>query len=291
MCGGLILTSPRTLHRITQPVNPMERSLEITLGETAESKLFPCSGFVNGELVGVIRAPAVHVRMMGQEIWAFMLYFENLLSGNSALKFGKSSCSVIHGSSNATAELRTDNSDSSKLKVIVNSTGSDFKKLRVNLIRTTSGGDEQVEQLGEFDKDETGPKELLWSPVNRVGAELLWVFPTSILGHHGAFKDAIELLGCKVNRSLFADGYGRRQMDDFVLADGEKMDYKIELVMEHRFEIRGPTRGYLLTDSTSMKFVRPNAARKRNARNSPVPTAIVQPQLTKDASTFARSRN
>ncbi|MFI5422212.1 MAG: hypothetical protein ACHQ1H_14705, partial [Nitrososphaerales archaeon] len=87
-------------------------TLEVILGETGESRLFPCSGFVSGELVGVIRAPAVHIRMMGQDIWAFMLYFENLLSGNSALKFGKSSFSVIHGSSNATAELRTDCSDS-----------------------------------------------------------------------------------------------------------------------------------------------------------------------------------
>ena len=260
-------------------------TLEVILGETAGSKLFPCSGFVTGELVGVIRAPAVHVRMMGQDIWAFMLYFENVLSGKGALKFGKSSCSVIHGSSNATAESRIDNSDSSKLKVVVNSTGRDFKKLRVNLIRTTPGGDELVERLGEFDKDDAGLKELSWSPVNRVGAGLLWIFPASIIGRHGALKDAIELLGAKVNRSVFADGYGRRQMDDFILADGEKIGYQIELVMEHHFEIRGPTRGYLLTDSTSMKFVRPNAVRKTNTRNAPVPTATVHPQLTKDAST------
>jgi len=260
-------------------------ALEVALGETGQSKLFPCSGFVTGELVGVIRAPAVHVRMMGQDIWAFMLYFENVFSGNSALKFGKSSCSVIHGSSNATAELRADNSDSSKLKVIVNSTGSDFKKLKVNLIRSTPGGDKLVERLGEFDKDDAGPKELSWSPVNRICAELLWVFPTSIIGRHSAFKDAIELLGAKVNRSIFADGYGRRQMDDFILADGEKLGYKIELVMEHHFEIRGPTRGYLLTDSTSLKFVRSNAARKIRTGNAPIPTAIVPPKLTNDAST------
>ncbi|MFI5421789.1 MAG: zinc ribbon domain-containing protein, partial [Nitrososphaerales archaeon] len=199
--------------------------------------------------------------------------------------FGKSSLSVIHDLSNATAELRADSADRRKLIVTLNSTGADFKKLRVNLIRTSPGGDEIVEQLGEFDKDDAGPKELSWSPANRVGAELLWVFPTSILDRHSVFKDAIELLGAKVNRSVFADGYGRRQMDDFILADGEKIGYQIELVMEHHFEIRGPTRGYLLTDSTSMKFVRPNAVRKTNTRNAPVPTATVHPQLTKDAST------
>jgi hypothetical protein len=260
-------------------------TLEVSLGEMGESKLFPCSGFVTGELVGVLWAPAVHVRMMGQDIWAFMLFFENQLSSDNGLKFGKSVLSAIHGSSNVTAELRMDNSDSSKLKVIVNTTGRDFKKLRVNLIRTSPSGDKMVEQLGEFDKDDAGPKELSWSPFNRVGAELLWVFPTGIIGRHGALKDAIELIGAKVNRSVFADGYGRRQMVDFILADGEKLGYEIELVMEHRFEIRGPTRGYLLTDSTSMKFVRSNAARKINAGNAPVPKAIVGPHLTKDAST------
>jgi len=258
-------------------------TLEVTLGETAESKLFPCSGFVNGELVGVIRAPALHVRMMGKDIWAFMLYFEKTLSNDNALKFVKSSLSLIHGLSKATAELRVDNADRRKLIVILNSTGTDFKKLRLNLIRITPGGDELVEQLGEFNKDDIGPKELSWVPVNRSGAELLWVFPTSIHDRHGALKEAIELLGAKVNRSVFADGYGRRQMEDFILVDSEKMDYRIELVMEHNFEIRGPTRGYLITDSTTMKYVRLNAARKIKTTKSPVPTAAIQPQLTNEA--------
>ncbi|MDA4130488.1 MAG: zinc ribbon domain-containing protein [Thaumarchaeota archaeon] len=262
-------------------------TLEVTLGETAESKLFASSGFVNGELVGVIRAPAVHLRMMGMDIWAFMIYFENALSGDNALKFEKSSLSVIHDSSNATAELRTDYADKRKLIVTLNSTGTDFKKLRVNLTRITPSGDKLVEQLGEFGKDNAGPKELSWAPVSRTGAELLWVFPTSIHGRHGALKDAIEQLGAKVNRSVFADGYGRRQMDDFILADGEKMNYRIELAMEHHFEIRGPTRGYLLTDSTTMKYVRLNAARKTKTKNASVPVAEVRTHLANDASKSA----
>jgi hypothetical protein len=236
-------------------------TLEVTLGETTASRLFPCSGFVNGELVGVIRAPAVHVRMMGKDIWAFMLYFGNALSDGTVLRFGKSSLSLIHDLSKATAELKADDTDRRNLIVTLNSTGRDFKKLRVNLTRLTPGGDELVEQLAEIEKDEAGPKELSWTPVALNGADLLWVFPTSIHGSHGALKDAIELLGAKVNRSVFADGHGRRQMDDFILADDEKMDYRIELVMEHNFEIRGPTRGYLLTDSTTMKFVRLNSRR------------------------------
>jgi hypothetical protein len=263
--------------------------LEVTLGETAASKLFPCSGFVRGDLVGVIRAPAVRLTMMGKDLWAFMIYYDNAPSGDNALKFGKSSLSVVHDMSNVTADLRADNADKRKLIVTLNSTGKDFKKLRVNLTRMTPGGDELEEKLGEFSKDDLGPKVVSWTPVNRTGAELLWVFPTSLLGRHGALKDAIEQLGAKVNRSVFADGYGRRQMDDFILADGGKMDYRIKLVMEHHFEIRGPTRGYLLEDSTTMKYVKLNASRKK-AMNSHVSTIAVQTQLSNDASADLETR-
>jgi hypothetical protein len=257
-------------------------TLEVTLGEIAGSKLFPCSGFVNGELVGVIRAPAVRVRMMGEDIWAFLLFFENAFSRDSALKFGKNSLSVNYRSSKATATLRADNEEKRKLMVLLNSSGIDFKKLKVDLARLTPGGDELVEQLGELEKGDAASKELTWAPVSRSGTELLWVFPTSMHGHHGALKDAIEVLGAKVNRSLFADGYGKRQMDDFVLADDEKMSYRIDLLMQHQFEMRGPTRGYLLSDSTTMKYVRTNAARKKAANT---PEASLPPQISRASST------
>jgi len=43
-------------------------SIEITLGEQSPN-LFPCSGFVRGNLEGTIKAPALHLKMMGKDIW------------------------------------------------------------------------------------------------------------------------------------------------------------------------------------------------------------------------------
>jgi hypothetical protein len=109
--------------------------LEVTLGDAGVSKLFPCSGFVRGDLVGVIRAPAVHLTIMGKDIWAFMMYCDKALSGDSTLKFGKSALSINHDSSNATAALRADDADRRKLIVTLNFSGTDFKKLSVQLER------------------------------------------------------------------------------------------------------------------------------------------------------------
>jgi|SRR5579872_3262408 len=38
---------------------------------TLEESLFACSGFVRGNLEGTIKAPALHLKIMGKDIWAF----------------------------------------------------------------------------------------------------------------------------------------------------------------------------------------------------------------------------
>ena len=48
-------------------------SIQIALGE--QSQLFPCLGFVRGNLEGTIKAPALRLRMMDKDVWAFFLYF------------------------------------------------------------------------------------------------------------------------------------------------------------------------------------------------------------------------
>ena len=198
--------------------------------------------------------------MMGKDIWAFLLYFGDAISSDNALKFGKSSLSVTHESSNAIAELRADDADKRKLVATLSSTGKDYKKLRMSVNRVTPNGFELVEVLGEFGKDGGNQKESTWAPTNRSGAELLWIFHAGIFSRHGPLKDAIEKLGGKVNRSLFADA-GQRQMDDFILADDENMRYKVELVMERHF-------GSHVNDSTTMKYARAGAADQKRQNKS-----------------------
>jgi zinc-ribbon domain len=211
-------------------------SIQITLGEN-NSQLFPCSGFVRGNLEGTIRAPALHLKMMGKDIWVFFLYFENdSTSGGYRIQCEKDSLEVAHGSSSASATVKAVDGNPPGLLASLTTSGTDYKKIKLILDRAIgrdSLQDSIQQELTVLTQGEGGFKEASWAPVKGNGVEVLWIFSSGFLSHRGPLKDVLEALGAQVNRSVFADGFGGKQMDDLIIADDPTMGYQIGLKMEH----------------------------------------------------------
>jgi len=229
-------------------------SVEITLGE--RPPLFPCSGFVRGDLQGTIRAPALRLKMMGKEVWAFFLYFETDASRSYRIKCEKESLVVTHGSTSATATISAVDGSPPKILASLTSDGTDYKRVALVLDRAIGKGslqDSIQEDLAVLGGGGDGYKDATWAPVNRDGLEVLWIFSHSgFPSQRGPLKDLLEALGARVNRSLFAgfrDYAGGREMDDFVIADDQAMLYQIGLSLDP-----GKT-GPEVTDWASLELV------------------------------------
>jgi hypothetical protein len=212
-------------------------SIEITLGESPQ--LFPCSGFVRGNLEGTIRAPALHLRIMGKEVWAFFLYFETDGSRSYRVRCEKDSLVVDAGSTFATATIKAVDGDPPKIFASITSNGIDYKKISLVLDRAIgkdSLQDSIQQELTMLTNGEGGRMEASWAPVKGRGSEVLWIFSSSgLTSQRGPLKDLLEALGAKVNRSVlagFRDYAGGREMDDFIIADDPAMAYQIGLVVD-----------------------------------------------------------
>jgi hypothetical protein len=215
-------------------------SIQITLGD--KSPLFPCSGFVRGDLQGTIRAPALHLKMMGRDVWAFFLYFKDDFAGGYegySIRCEKDSLVVANGSTTATAKINAVDGNPPKVLASLTSDGSDYKTVTLILDRAIGRGslqDSIQQDLAVLAKGADQYKEASWAPVNRSGLEVLWVFsPSKLHSQRGPLKDLLEALGAKVNRSVFADfrDYaGGAEMDDFMIADDPTMSYQLGLMLD-----------------------------------------------------------
>jgi len=212
-------------------------SIEVTLGEGAQG-LFPCSGFVRGDLQGTVRAPAIHLKMMGKDIWAFFVYFDNTGGRSYRIQSEKDTLTLLNGGSVATATIKSVDGDPPKLVVNLSARGTDYKKITITLDRAIgrdSLQDSIQQDIVVLTPEENGLKEVSWSPEKGNGVEMLWIFSSGFISHRGPLKDLLETTGAQVNRSIFADGFGGRQMQDFVIADSPDMSYQIGLSMELGF--------------------------------------------------------
>jgi hypothetical protein len=218
---------------------PGGESIQIALGE--QSPLFPCSGFVRGNLEGTIRAPALHLKMMGKDVWAFFLYFDDALAGRYEgyrIRCEKDSLAVAHGSTYATAAISSVDDEPPEIRASLRSNGTDYKTIRLILDRAIGKGslqDSIQQEVTVLASGEDGYKEASWAPVNRGGSEVLWIFSSEALSQRGPLKNLLQALGATVNRSVFSgfrDYAGGREMDDFIVADDPSMAYQIGLVLE-----------------------------------------------------------
>ena len=214
-------------------------SIEITLGERSP-QLFRCSGFVRGNLEGTIRAPALHLKMLGKDIWAFFLYFDDSPDRYEGytIRCEKDSLIVTHGSTSATAALSAMDGNPPKILAGLTAGGTDCKTITLVLDRALGKGplqDSIQQELVKLIVGEDGHKEADWAPVNRSGLELLWIFDEGSRSQRGHLKDLLQALGAEVSRSIFAgfrDYAGGREMDDFVIADDPAMSYQIGLALD-----------------------------------------------------------
>jgi hypothetical protein len=209
-------------------------SIQITLGEKAP--LFTCSGFVRGNLEGTIRAPALHLKITGKDLWIFFLYFESE-SRNYSIQCDKDSLEVVHGSTTASAKISTVDGNPPRILASLKSDGNDYDKIKLVLDRAVGKGtlqDSLQQEISVLTNMDDGYGESSWSPVKRDGVEVLWVFSSpGIMAHRGPLKDVLEALGAKVNRSMLADNLGGNEMEDFIIADDPEMLYQLGLVLEY----------------------------------------------------------
>jgi hypothetical protein len=173
--------------------------------------------------------------MKDKEIWAFFLYFESYGSRSYAIQSEKGSLAVANGSMSASATISAVDGNPPKILASLKSNGTDYKEITLILDRAVgkdSLQDSIQQELAALSSGEDGFKEVSWAPVKR-DAEVLWIFSSpGILSHRGPLKDLLEVLGAKVNRSVFADNLGGNEMDDFIIADDPAMSYQIGLVLE-----------------------------------------------------------
>jgi hypothetical protein len=230
-------------------------SIQIVLGE--QSQLFPCSGFVRGNLEGTIRAPALHLKMMGKDVWAFFLYFGDDFMGRYEgyrIRCEKDSLVVAHGSTSATAAINAADEKPPRIRASLRSNGTDYKNIRLILDRAIgkdSLQDSIQQELIAIANGEDGYKEASWAPVNRSGSEVLWIFSSDVLSQRGPLKDLLQALGATVNRSVSAglrDYAGGREMDDFIIADDPSMAYQVGLFLEDGSDLE-------INDWAGLKFV------------------------------------
>lgn len=223
-------------------------SIEMTLGE--RSRLFACSGFVRGNLEGTIRAPALHLKIFGKDVWIFLLYFESDWNRNYALLCERDSLSVSKESTTVNASISTVQGNPPKLLASLRSNGATKKRIVLILDRAIGKGSLQdsIQQNFMTLKDDECFKEGSWTPVRRDEADFLWIFhsPGSI-SHRGPLKDMLESLGAKVNRSMFADNLGGNEMDDFIISDDLTMSYQLGLTLDSSDNSQ-------ITDWTDLQF-------------------------------------
>jgi hypothetical protein len=182
------------------------------------------------------------MKMMGKDVWAFFLYFEDDFAGGYegySIRCEKGSLEVANGPTSATATINTSDGNPPKILASLTSEGSGYKAITLVLDRAIGKGslqDSIQQDLAVLTKGGEGYKEASWAPVNRGGLEVLWVFsPSKFHSQRGPLKDLLEALGAKVNRSVFADfrDYaGGIEMDDFIIADDPKMSYQLELLLD-----------------------------------------------------------
>jgi hypothetical protein len=215
-------------------------SIEITLGE-GNPQLFPCSGFVRGNLEGTIRAPALRLKMMGKDVWIFFLYFGDDFAGmgeDYRIRCEKDSLVVTNRSTSATVTINAVDGNPPKILARLTSNGTDYKKIRLILDRAIGKGplqDSIQEELTVLSEGEGGYKEAGWAPVKRASSEVVWIFSSGSLSERGPLKDLLEALGAKVSRSEFAsfrDYAGGTEMDGFIIADDPTMSYQLGIMLE-----------------------------------------------------------
>ena len=244
----MILDHEIPLHWTSNDLATGGESIEITLGE--KSRLFACSGFVRRNLEGTIRAPALHLKISGKDVWIFLLYFETDWSRNYTIKCEKDSLSVSKDSATACATVSTVQGSPPKLLASLKSEGAGSKRVALVLDRAIGKGSLQdsIQQDFMTMKDDENFKEGNWTPVRRDGEDFLWIFHSpGFISHRGPLKDVLEALGAKVNRSMFADNLGGNEMEDFIISDDPTMSYQLGLILDS-------TDNSQMTDWTGLQF-------------------------------------
>ena len=134
-------------------------SAQIILGE--KSPLFTSSGFVRGNLEGTIRAPALRLKIMGEDVWVFFLYCESE-SQNYSIQCDKDTLSVTNGSTTVSASIRALDENPPRILGSLTSNGTDYNKIKLILDRAVGKGslqDSIQEELTVLTKGEEGSME------------------------------------------------------------------------------------------------------------------------------------
>ncbi len=189
------------------------------------NRMFPATGIIKTNLIGEIRAPAVHFDLPhAYDLWGVLLR-----SPWFPLKINveKSPLTISHSSAQAMAQVESSNFDDGKsLRADVTVNGEGFKRVWLTLQRSAKRASVE-ETLGEVTG---GIGTFAWKPLLR---NFDVVLVTSSSMSLGAFVDFLKYLGADAKQSFFS--LGSYMPNDFLLCDGSAMDYTLRLKGEKHF--------------------------------------------------------
>jgi len=199
-------------------IDDMQREIvDVQLGK----KFFPATGLVKSNLIGEIRAPAVHFDLPhAYDLWVFILRSPWFPIG---INIEKSPLVIAHNSAQAQAELQSVPSSvagDQNLRVDVNLHGEGFKQVLVKLKRSTSRASEDT-LLGEL---KSGMETFTWKP--SIGNFNVVLSTYSNMDIY-QFSDFLKFFGAEVQQQVF--GFGRFMNQTFLLSDGIGLNYVLQL--------------------------------------------------------------
>lgn len=201
----------------TETKHDKEQIITVNLGKEVSS----ACGFVNTNLCGEIRAPAIQFDLpYAADLWVF------LLRSPQALKIGveRQSLSITHALAQVIARLESERyGQEGTLRAYVNMHGEGFNYVEVAVKRTFGQGSFE-EVLGEV-KD--GGGSFTWRPTIRDVDAVLSTW--SSMGQT-QFLDFLKSFSAEIKSGVFSG-----LQNAFVLCDGPAVDYSVILKGDKKY--------------------------------------------------------
>jgi hypothetical protein len=176
--------------------------------------VYPAGLLLQGRMVGTLMAPAVHIDVpWGADFWVFLVrspWFP------AKLQMERSSLSVEHNTSRATASLGVMADGSVSAQVVLD--GTDFKNASFGVKRTLGSysSTEEVCNVG------AGTQTFTWKPIMRV-FDLVLVLKGGV--SESQWSKIAQGVGADISSGLF----GGSLEGDYVLCDGPAFSYRWSL--------------------------------------------------------------
>jgi hypothetical protein len=220
------IVEPKTANYTIVPSSDGRESVTIDSDE-----FHPCIGFARRNLSGVFFAPAIHFDIrLAYDIWIFLLHSPWL---PLKISVEKSSLSVTHDSSQATADFTTLEQQqfpagvADRITGDLTCSGTSFLGATLTLNRMLLGYSSS-ETIGNISGNETSP--FAWTPAARS-------FDSILICNSELWKDDLAFLGTLGGDNSSGLFTGAKLNSDFTLGDDPEIAYSLVLTGHRHFTL------------------------------------------------------